>query len=169
MLRLAHAKINLTLDVLGRRPDGYHELRSVMQTVSLADELTVEAAPHLSLEVDRDGSSPPGHAGVPEGRANLVWRAAEELRRRRGYQGGARLRLCKRIPAAAGLGGGSSDAAATLLSLNALWGLRCSRADLVEVAAALGSDVPFFLWGGTALVSVRGERVQPLLLPAHVP
>src|SRR5579862_6858324 len=100
---LAHAKINLTLDVLSRRADGYHELRSVMQTISLADDLVVEHAPDLSLEVE------PSWLAGPR---NLVWRAAQELRRRSGYTGGARLHLRKRVPIAAGLGGGSSDAAA---------------------------------------------------------
>jgi 4-diphosphocytidyl-2-C-methyl-D-erythritol kinase len=168
MLCLAPAKINLTLDVLGRRPDGYHELRSVMLAVSLADELDLEPAPDLSLEVVVEGRGPAPHAEVPAGPRNLVWRAAEELRLQGGYTGGARLRLRKRIPAAAGLGGGSSDAAAALRGLNALWGLGLSRARLTEVAAAVGSDVPFFLARGAALVSGRGEGVEPLVLAQRV-
>ncbi|GAC1429242.1 MAG: 4-(cytidine 5'-diphospho)-2-C-methyl-D-erythritol kinase [Chloroflexota bacterium] len=153
MLLFPHAKVNLTLDVLGRRPDGYHELRSVMQTVTLTDELELSPAADLALSVE------PAWLGGPD---NLVPRAAEALRRRSGYGGGARCVLRKRIPIAAGLGGGSSDAAAALLGLNVLWDLHLPLSTLAEVGAALGSDIPFFLWGGTALVSGRGEYVQPL-------
>src|SRR4051812_10238950 len=111
MKLLAHAKVNLTLDVLGRRPDGYHELRSAMQTVALADDLEIVLAPDLSLEVKP--------ALLDDGE-NLVMRAAGALRSRTGYLGGAHFRLHKRIPVAAGLGGGSSDAAASLRGLNVL-------------------------------------------------
>jgi len=149
----AHAKINLTLDVLGRRADGYHEVRSVMQTIALADHLEITTAARLSLD-----AQPAWLANEH----NLVMRAARELQRYSGYRGGARIVLRKHIPVSAGLGGGSSDAAATLRGLVALWGLHVPHATLVDIAATIGSDVPYFLWGGTALVAGRGEQVQPL-------
>ena len=148
------AKVNLALDVLGTRPDGYHEIATVMQTVDLFDRLTLEAAPMISLEVD-------GPA-LPTDEGNLVVRAGILLRKAAGVDAGARIRLDKRIPVAAGLGGGSSDAAATLWGLNRLWGLRWSRAHLSEVAVQLGMDVPFFLTGGPALATGRGERLERL-------
>lgn len=151
---LAFAKVNLSLRVLGRRDDGYHELDTVFQTVGLADRLTVTAADVLSLEV----SDP----SVPSGPANLVWKAAEALRAATGFSGGAEIRLEKRIPSAGGLGGGSSDAAVTLVALARLWGLSLSSGALEDLAAALGSDVPFFLTGGTARGTGRGERIEPL-------
>lgn len=153
LLVSAPAKVNLALEVLGRRPDGYHELRSVVQTIALADELTFEEASDLVVEVE--GASIP-----PE--ENLVSRAARLLRASAGVERGARVRCRKRVPLAAGLGGGSSDAAATLRGLNALWGLDLPPDRLLELAARLGSDVPFFLHGGCALVAGRGETVRPL-------
>ncbi len=159
----APAKINLTLDVLGRRLDGYHALRSVMQTLELHDtlELTGLAEPAIVFECD-----------VPAlcGDANLVMRAARLLREHTGYSGGARIVLRKRIPVDAGLGGGSSDAAATLQGLGQLWDLDLPRDHLAELGAHLGSDVPFFLYAPTALVGGRGEYVEPLppIPPVHV-
>ncbi|MEW6233614.1 MAG: 4-(cytidine 5'-diphospho)-2-C-methyl-D-erythritol kinase [Chloroflexota bacterium] len=155
--RFAYAKINLTLDILGRRPDGYHEIASVMQAISLHDTLVFSKGPGLCVECsDRRLAGPD----------NLVHRAAELLRREMGGVQGARVRLTKRIPLAAGLGGGSSDAACALLGLNALWRLGLGQERLAELASRLGSDVPFFLTGGTALVQGRGERVTPLPPPA---
>ncbi len=154
MLRLeAPAKINLTLEVTGRRSDGYHDIASIMQTVDLVDELTFEEADALTLECD-----------VPElaTEDNLVLRAARLLARHAGVDRGARIGLRKRVPHAAGLGGGSSDAATTLAGLSRHWGLDMTPRDLVPLAASLGSDIPFFLHGGTAMVSGRGQRVQPL-------
>jgi 4-diphosphocytidyl-2-C-methyl-D-erythritol kinase len=151
---LTPAKVNLALDVLGKRSDGYHEIATVMQTVDLFDRLTLEAAPTISLEAD--------DPALPTDERNLIVRAAMLLRKASGADRGARIQLRKRIPVAAGLGGGSSDAAATLWGLNRLWGLRWSRARLVELAAQLGMDVPFFLTGGAALATGRGERVKPL-------
>jgi 4-diphosphocytidyl-2-C-methyl-D-erythritol kinase len=148
------AKVNLTLEVLGKRPDGYHEISSVMQAVDLCDRLMVEVAPSISLEV----SDP----ALPTNDANLVVRAASLLREVAGIAAGARIRLDKRIPVAAGLGGGSSDAAAALWALNRLWGLRWGRERLLEVAVHLGMDVPFFLGAGRALATGRGERIEPL-------
>jgi 4-diphosphocytidyl-2-C-methyl-D-erythritol kinase len=150
MRLFAPAKINWTLEVLGRREDGYHEVRTVMQAIDLCDELEIEPAEGLRLEVE-------GPHEVSED--DLVLRAAALLD---GGGRGARIRLTKRIPVAAGLGGGSSDAAAALRGLNELWGLGHSSDRLAEIGAGLGSDVPFFLHGGTALVGGRGERVTPL-------
>ena len=149
----AHAKLNLAFEVLGKRADGYHEVKTVMQTVGLSDLLTVEHWP--SLRVDCDS---------PEltGESNLVWKAATELARSRGIQPRARISIQKRIPIAMGLGGGSSDAATALRALNELWGLSASTQDLAEIAAQIGSDVSFFLWGGTALAEGRGEVVSSL-------
>jgi 4-diphosphocytidyl-2-C-methyl-D-erythritol kinase len=155
---VAPAKLNLTLEVLGRRPDRYHEIASVMQTIDLADRVVLEAADRLTLELA--GVT----AGLPEdATANLAYRAAIALREAAGQPGlGARIVLEKRIPAGAGLGGGSSDAAAVLRGLNQLWRLRLDLVTLTEIAADLGSDIPFFLHGGAALVRGRGETVGSL-------
>jgi 4-diphosphocytidyl-2-C-methyl-D-erythritol kinase len=150
----AAAKINLALEVLGRREDGYHEVATVMQAVDLSDRLVIEDAEVLELRV----SAP----DVPSDGSNLVVRAAHALREAASVSRGARLTLVKRIPVAAGLGGGSADAAATLLGLSRLWGLRWPGARLAELAATLGTDVPFFLWGGAALGTGRGERIEPV-------
>lgn len=149
----AYAKINLSLEVLGKRTDGYHEVATVLQTISLHDTVTV--APAAGLE-----ASAPG-LGCPDDE-NLAVRAAKLLRESAGCTRGARIRLRKRIPQAAGMGGGSSDAAATLLALNSLWGLGLSVQALAGLAAALGSDVPFFLRGGTSLATGRGEQLTEL-------
>ncbi len=154
-----YAKINLTLEILGKRADGYHEVRSVMQTVGLADRLEVTAAEELSFTCSDPALATPD---------NLVYRAARLLQSECGVSAGAALRLEKRIPAAAGLGGGSSDAAATIIALNRLWNLQLSLPDQERLAAKLGSDVPFFLTGGTALATGRGEKTTPLPpLPPH--
>ncbi|MHB1505702.1 MAG: 4-(cytidine 5'-diphospho)-2-C-methyl-D-erythritol kinase [Sulfobacillus sp.] len=152
----AYAKLNLSLDVLGLRPDGYHDIRSVVQTVSLADLITLR--PERSLVVESP-ISPPEH--------DLVWRAARLLQRSTGAERGVRIQVRKEIPVGAGLGGGSADAAATLVGLNELWELRLTQIDLMEIGAELGSDVPFLVRGGTALVEGRGDRVTPL--PALAP
>jgi 4-diphosphocytidyl-2-C-methyl-D-erythritol kinase len=157
----APAKINLTLDVLGRRPDGYHALRSVMQTLELHDTLELRPAPAIRFACD---------APALAGEDNLVPRAAHLLRTATGYGGGVDITLRKRIPVEAGLGGGSSDAAAALMALNRLWGLALAPERLAELGAALGSDVPFFLYAPLALVSGRGEVVEalPPAPPAYV-
>jgi 4-diphosphocytidyl-2-C-methyl-D-erythritol kinase len=151
----AYAKINLTLDVLGRRADGYHELVTVMQEIDLYDTLCLTTTDDGKVLL---------FSSVPElnNMENLVVRAAELVRRQRGLEQGVRIELLKRIPVAAGLGGGSSDAAAVLLALQQQLQPPLSQADLLELAAALGSDVPFFLTGGLALCEGRGERVQSL-------
>ena len=154
MLRVdAPAKINLSLQVIGRRPDGYHELRSVLQTVTVLDTLTFVPAADTSLHVSDPVLQTPD---------NLVLRAAEILQRRTGQRRGVEITLDKHIPHAAGLGGGSSDAATTVLALDRLWGTHLGKSDRLQVAAELGSDVPFFLVGGTARVAGRGEIVEAL-------
>lgn len=174
----APAKINLYLEVLGRRPDGFHELLTVLQTIDLCDELTVtlrerrehiapgEADVTLDLSTLCATDSSPAHQ-VPSGPDNLVLRAATALLSECGARGdvGLSLELTKGIPAGGGLGGGSSDAALTLTLLDRLLGAPLSPASLHRLAAQLGSDVPFFLSGGTALCSGRGEIVQPIAGP----
>ncbi len=148
------AKVNLALEVLRKRPDGYHELSTVLQAVDLCDRLTVETADTITLETSEPG--------LPTDDRNLIVRAACMLREEAGVDRGARIRLEKRIPLAAGLGGGSSDAAATLWGLNRLWSLRWKRERLVELAVGLGMDVPFFLGTGRAIGTGRGEVLKPL-------
>lgn len=160
MTRLAisvPAKINLHLQVLGLRPDGYHELRTLFQSIDLADELYASSMVNgvLELRVEPEGA-------VTGADDNMVLRAATALRERAGVAAGAKLELHKRIPVAGGLGGGSADAAATLILLDELWDLNLGAADLVDLAADLGSDVPFFLHGGLAMGVGRGEEVSPL-------
>ena len=158
----AYAKVNLGLEVLFRRDDGYHELRTILQTIDLHDRLTFEARPNgIELAVDENV--------VPGGEENLVTRAARLLAERLGRRVGARIELDKRIPVGRGLGGGSSDAAMTLLALNQLWDVGLSQADLCRLGAELGMDVPFFLHGGTALGIGRGDEVFPLALQVDVP
>ena len=154
---IAAAKINLDLRILGRRSDGYHEIRTILQTIDLTDEIRARSAPPdvLELLVEPAGV-------VSSGSDNLIMRAAQALRRHTGVRAGARLELAKRIPIGAGLGGGSSDAAATLVVLDALWGLHLEPFVLRELAAELGSDAPFFLTGGLALATGRGEIIRPL-------
>ena len=150
----APAKINLALEILGRRPDGFHEIASVIQAVGLYDELRVAPAETLRFICAQSALS---------GADNLVVRAARALQNATGCRRGAELRLCKGIPVAAGLGGGSSDAAAALVLLNRHWRLGLTLGELSRIGATLGSDIPFFLTGPTAVVSGRGERVE--LLP----
>jgi 4-diphosphocytidyl-2-C-methyl-D-erythritol kinase len=150
------AKVNLFLEVLGRRTDGYHDLATLMVTVGLYDSLELRECPsgHIRLECDTPGLS--------TGPDNLVYRAAELLRSRFGVSVGVDVRLSKRIPLQAGLAGGSSDAAATLAGLNALWRLGQSSEQLGLLGAELGSDVTFFFHGPAAWCTGRGEIVEPL-------
>lgn len=150
----AFAKVNRSLVVLGKRPDGYHEIDTLFQTIDLSDELAFEEDDRLTLSVDG--------GDVPADETNLVLRAARALQAFAGADRGARLRLVKRIPSGAGLGGGSADAAAALLGLNALWGLGLTAAALCPLANSVGSDVAFFLFGGRARGTGRGERIEPL-------
>ena len=150
---LAPAKLNLTLEVLAKRPDGFHEIRSVIQTINLCDSLRFR----LSQKVAFKSNLPDW---IPE--ESLASKAASLLQRTTGCSKGAIIDVVKRIPLVSGLGGDSSDAAATLRGLNKLWGLGLSQKKLLELAVQLGSDVAFFLYGGTALVEGRGEVVTPL-------
>lgn len=159
---MAPAKINLCLEIIGKREDSYHDITSVMQTVDLHDTLTFARSDDDQLTLECDD---PALAGAGEG--NIVLKAARLLRSATGLDGkaGAHITLQKRIPLSAGLGGGSSDAAATLLGLRDLWGLKLSTGDLLDLAEKLGSDVPFFLGGRTVLVEGRGERVTRIPSP----
>lgn len=158
-LRLrAFAKINLGLKILGKRPDEYHEIRTVYQTITLHDRLEVSLS-RSGSDVRVECESP----GVPSGRDNLVYRACELWRRARRFRGAMRVCIKKVIPPGSGLGGGSSDAAATLLGLERLTGDRLNPAIRFSLAAQLGSDVPLFLWGGCVLGCGRGEEVYPLM------
>src|SRR5207237_3376099 len=178
MRTVAPAKINWTLEVLGRREDGYHEIRSVMQTINLCDELWVSSAPDLLARSVVPENPPPGSVTLRPLPHLFSYAGNESVA---GYDGvlgepvvralrlldpegrkDARIGLTKKIPIAAGLGGGSSDAAATIRVLQRLWALGWERERVAETAAQIGSDVPFFLSGGTALAEGRGERVTPL-------
>ena len=150
---LAPAKLNLTLEVLAKRPDGYHEIRSVIQTISLCDSLSFR----LSQEVTFKSDVPDW---IPE--KSLVSKTVSLLQETTGCAKGATIEVSKRIPLVSGLGGDSSDAAATLRGLNKLWESGLSQEKLLELAAQIGSDVAFFFYGGTALIEGRGEVVTPL-------
>lgn len=152
----AHAKINLHLRILGKRPDGFHELETIFQEITLCDDFIFRASEHSDVRLTCS------RADIPVDEGNLVVRAAQALRSATGSQQGCHIDLIKRIPAGAGLGGGSSDAATTLWALNRLWNLNLPPQRLAQLAATLGSDVPFFLTGGIALASGRGERLTTL-------
>lgn len=154
----SYAKINLYLDVLKRRRDGYHNIETIFFTVGLADDLTFMEDIHLSMTCTG--------ANLDTGASNLVFRAATLLKKATGYPHGARIHLEKRIPIAAGLAGGSGNAAATLLALNKLWNLRLTLPQLMRHARALGSDVPYCLRGGAMAACLRGERMRSLPAPA---
>lgn len=149
------AKLNWILKVLGRRPDGYHEVSTLLQTIDLSDELVFEARETGSIQLDITGSD------LPRDSRNLIWQAADLLSEHAASPASARIILNKRIPVGAGLGGGSSNAAMTLLALNQLWSCGLSHSHLQSLAARLGSDVPFFLAGGCCLATGRGEKIQP--------
>jgi len=150
---LAPAKINLTLEVLTKRPDGYHEIRSVIQSIDLCDRLRFQLSHDIKFGCDNP------ELVVAE---SLISRATALLQETTGCAKGAKIEIIKRIPLSSGLGGDSSDAAAILYGLNKLWQLGLSLEELIELAPRLGSDVPFFLYGGTALAEGRGEIITPL-------
>ena len=152
----AFAKINLRLRVIGKRADGYHDLDTVLQTISLRDSLTMSAIeePHLVLSCD--------DRTLPTGDDNLIIRAARALQVRAGSNKGARIRLQKRIPMQAGLGGGSADAAVTLMGLARLWQLNVTQQDLIDIGAQLGADVSFFFYGGTGRATGVGDQLASL-------
>lgn len=154
----ARAKINWTLDVVGTLPNGYHDLDMLMQSVTLCDRLTIEDAPECTLSVRIQGGY------VPADGSNLVLRAARALQEATGEMRGARMTLRKYIPVAAGMGGGSSDAAAALKGLNLLWGLGLPDERLEEIGLTIGADVPFCIRGGLQRAQGVGERLTPLPL-----
>ncbi|MGW0328928.1 4-(cytidine 5'-diphospho)-2-C-methyl-D-erythritol kinase [Nocardia sp. NPDC003183] len=154
----APSKVNLHLGVADLRPDGYHDLTTVFQALSLADDLRLAPSASLSVRVSGEGA-----AEVPTDRTNLVWKAAVRLAHLAGRAPLVEIAITKGIPVAGGMAGGSADAAATLVGLNELWDLGLTREELSTIAAELGSDVPFSLHGGTALGTGRGERLLPVL------
>jgi 4-diphosphocytidyl-2-C-methyl-D-erythritol kinase len=160
----APAKVNVHLAVGPLRPDGFHELRTVYLAISLFDTVSVRPGDGLALAVTGEGTGAARGADlVPTDRRNLVWQAAELLAASAGVTPDATIEITKSIPAAAGLAGGSADAAAALVALDALWGTRAGREELRALAARLGSDVPFSLLGGVALGTGRGEQLTPVL------
>jgi 4-diphosphocytidyl-2-C-methyl-D-erythritol kinase len=152
---LAPAKINLTLDVIGKRPDGYHEVEMVMQALELHDTLSFKEHEN---EIQLTCNWP----SIPVNEKNLVYKVAVALKERTGYLGGAEIHIHKEIPMEAGLAGGSSDAAAALKGLNELWSLKLSLEELMEIGGAIGADIPFCLIGGTALATGKGEKLKVL-------
>jgi len=154
------AKINWSLQILGKRPDGYHEVRTLLQTISLHDELYFELSEGTAISLTCDAP------GIPTDDRNLIVRAANALQARYQVDQGARIRLEKRIPVKAGLGGASSNAAVSLLALAHLWKIEANASALLEIVASLGADVPFFLVGGCALATGTGTTVSSLPEPA---
>ncbi|MBT9132536.1 4-(cytidine 5'-diphospho)-2-C-methyl-D-erythritol kinase [candidate division NPL-UPA2 bacterium Unc8] len=152
---ISPAKINLFLNVLKKRDDGYHEIETVLQAIGLYDELSL-------IEINQGVEVMSLEGVTPSGKANLIYQAANIILENCKIKKGVRIKLKKRIPVAAGLGGGSSNAAATLVGLNELWKLNLSRTHLVELAASLGSDVPFFISGGRAVGTGRGDKITSL-------
>ena len=153
----AFAKVNLTLDVLGKRPDGFHDLQSVMQTISIRDDV------ELDIDTGKPWTLSCSAEGIPEDDRNLAWKAAKVFCDKLGKDpSGLSIRITKRIPSGAGLGGGSADAAAVLRALNRFYDSPLSVFALAELGAQVGSDVPFCTLTGTAMVEGRGERLRPL-------
>lgn len=152
----APAKINLTLNIKGKRADGYHELETIMQQIDLLDHITIESASPGSIRVDSNSSL------IPHNEGNLAYRAAALFLDKYGSGAGVKIFIEKNIPIGAGLAGGSTDAAAVLWGLNRLLDCGLAKADLLEMAAQIGSDVPFCLLGGSALARGRGELLEPL-------
>jgi 4-diphosphocytidyl-2-C-methyl-D-erythritol kinase len=150
------AKINWSLQILGRRPDGYHEVRTLLQTISLHDDLHFEIDDGGGISLSCDDPE------IPTDDQNLIMRAASALKERFDVRAGVRVNLEKRIPLRAGLGGGSSNAAVSLLALTRLWNVKASAAQLLDIAATLGADVPFFLVGGCALATGIGATISPV-------
>src|ERR1700744_233032 len=155
----AFAKINVRLDVVGKRPDGFHELRTIFQSISLHDELVLRRAPGKAISLQVSGNAMLSTEPVEK---NLVYRAVDLLRRELRSRDGVDIELRKNVPAGRGLGGGSSDAAAALLGFLRLTGKKINESRLFELAASLGADVPFFLRGGRALGVSKGEEIYPL-------
>ncbi len=156
ILLKAPAKVNYLLDVIRKRPDNYHDLRMIMQRIAIYDEIEISlsATPGIRVNCGRDG--------VPDGPGNIAWKAAETLLGRLDSKPGIDISITKNIPVAAGLGGGSSDAASVLMGLNELLGLGLDDRELMELGLGLGADVPFFIFRKTALAEGIGERLSPV-------
>ncbi len=161
----AFAKINLTLDITGRREDGYHLLRSVMQQIYPCDLVEVKKADSISLKLFCDNEPGSSHEVVPADRRNIAWKAAELILKEAGIDSGVEITLKKSIPAAAGLAGGSTDAAAVLKGVNELYEIGYDTDKLCELGVRLGADVPFCIRGGTALAEGIGDKLTPLPTP----
>jgi 4-diphosphocytidyl-2-C-methyl-D-erythritol kinase len=159
LLVKAPAKINLSLDVLHKRPDGYHEVKMVMTTIDLADRIELVPLPYDTIEIISHNRF------VPDDHRNLAYQAAKLLKERFGVRNGVAISITKNIPVAAGLAGGSSDAAATLRGLNKLWNLGLTLDELAELGAEIGSDVSFCVYGGTAIATGRGEKIEHIPAP----
>ena len=157
----ARAKVNLTLDILGSRADGYHEVSMIMQTIELCDELELEKISG-GVELFMDATKIPGGETIPTDEKNLAWRAALEFQKFCGKNFGVSISLTKKIPAAAGLAGGSADAAAVIRGMNRLYELNLTEDELCTIGAKVGSDVPFCIIGGTCLAEGRGEILTRL-------
>lgn len=153
------AKVNLRLEILGKRKDGYHEIRTVFQKISLRDTLHFSLMPGKRIWIETSNPN------LPTGKDNLVHQAILSLKTRSTYQGGIRVKIDKRIPLGAGLGGGSSNAATTLRALNQLLQLNLTRKELMTIGATIGADVPFFLLDGSAIGRGKGERLRKIELP----
>lgn len=150
----SYAKINLGLEIKETRPDGYHNILTIFQTVRLHD--TIIVSPSGNMEIICDDPE------IPQGEGNIVFKAAEAMKKKIGSNSGARIEIKKKIPSGGGMGGGSSNAAVSLIALNELWKTKLSPAELAEVGARIGADVPFFLTGGTALGEEKGDIITPL-------
>jgi 4-diphosphocytidyl-2-C-methyl-D-erythritol kinase len=154
LTRFAPAKINLALDILFKRPDGYHEIDSVMQSIALADQITFEECSQLELSCN--------DSRLPTDCRNLAWKAAELLQKELGIQRGVKIHICKNIPIEAGLAGGSTDAAEVLLALNEFWKLGLSTDDLISLGSRIGADIPFCIRGGAARAGGIGEKLTEI-------
>ena len=161
LTELARAKINLTLDITGIRPDGYHEVSMILQTIELCDELTLKKISR-GVELSMDATQIAGGEKIPTDEKNLAWRAAIEVQKFCGRDLGVSIDLVKKIPAAAGLAGGSADAAAVIRAMNRLYELNLSTEKLCAIGSRVGSDVPFCIVGGTCLAEGRGEVLTQL-------
>lgn len=154
MFYKAYAKINLSLDILRKRKDGYHELKMIMQTVSLYDEIYIEKSDTISIECNKDD--------IPLNNKNLAWKAADAFFNYTSINSGCKIKLIKHIPDGAGLGGGSSDAATVLLALNEIYNTNITNEELINIAVKIGADVPFFILKGTCLAEGIGEKLTKI-------
>lgn len=155
----APAKINLSLDVIGKRSDGYHDVEMIMTTIDLADRVRIYTIEQDRIEVSLESRY------VPSDERNLAFKAAIAFKRRYGLPSGVHIHIEKNIPVSAGLGGGSTDAAAVLRGLNRLWSLGIPMRELADLGASIGTDVPFCVYGNTAIATGRGEKIEPLASP----